>query len=92
MDLWKSVFSVSLAIGNIASPAATHGRCAHVTPEGHIHNTCKETITVVIERRFMVGEGMHSAEQSEIVRKRLSPGESWRPPGSGFDFISEEKD
>jgi len=92
MNFWKSVLSVLLAIGNIASPAAAQGPCAHVSGEGQIHNTCKDTITVVIERRFVVGEGMHSVEQSEIVRKRLGPGEIWRPPGSGFVFIREEKE
>lgn len=69
----------------------TSGGCAYVDTRGNIRNTCTFSIRITIERRFFVSSGMHSVEKSEIVTKQLSPNDTWRPEGSGFTIIREEK-
>lgn len=74
----------------IFSPVIARAACYHVDSGRQIHNTCDYPIKVIIERMYMVSQGMHSIEKSEIDSRTLKPHETWRPSGSGFKVIRDE--
>lgn len=74
----------------LLAPLTVEAACYYVGSSGRIHNTCDYPIKVIIERRYMVSQGMHSIEQSEVTSQTIDPKGVWRPQGSGFEVIREE--
>ena len=75
---------------SLLSPLTVEAACYHLDSSGRIHNTCDHPIKVFIERRYMMSQGMHSIEKSEITSRTIEPQGVWRPLGSGFEVIREE--